>query len=40
MNVLLTIIGSKQEVEIIKNIITDFNDYAAQFENDDGRTYF
>lgn len=37
---ILTIIGNKQEVNIIKNIITDFNDYAVQFETADGKTYF
>lgn len=40
MNNLLTITGNKQEVKIIKNIITDFNDHAVQFETDDGKTYF
>lgn len=37
---MLTITGSKEEIEIIKNIITDFNDYAVAYETDDGKTYF
>ena len=37
---MLTITGNKEEVETIKNIITDFNDYAVPFETDDGKTYF
>lgn len=36
---MLNITGSKEEIEVIKNIITDFNDYAVAYETDDGKTY-